>query len=96
MLRRMRSGAVRPADVGLDHMPYEGEKLSSPIIEFTTKLEEVDRFIAADEAQRVSRPSEEQSAEMIDITAAGQRCDLPAGRGRRGCGMPTAESRTRV
>jgi phosphoribosylaminoimidazole-succinocarboxamide synthase len=70
LLRRLCAGEISPADVGLDHVPQEGETLAQTIVEFTTKLEEIDRFISADAAQHLSGLDDRRFAEVADIARA--------------------------
>ena len=49
-------------------MPKEGQKLPHPIIDVSTKLEEVDRYISWEEAKQIAGLSEEEAEEMKKIT----------------------------
>jgi phosphoribosylaminoimidazole-succinocarboxamide synthase len=48
-----------PADVGLDHDEWPDERvdLPSPVVEFSTKFEEQDRYLDWDEAERIAGPT---------------------------------------
>jgi phosphoribosylaminoimidazole-succinocarboxamide synthase len=48
-----------PADVGLDHDEWPDERvdLPSPVVEFSTKFEEQDRYLDRAEAERVAGPA---------------------------------------
>lgn len=52
LLDRLKSGDVKPEDVGFSggHIPKYGEKLHEPFFETTTKLEEYDRKLSIEEA----------------------------------------------
>ena len=52
--RRAADGKVMPRDLGLAQLPPPNTPLTEPIIEFTTKLESVDRFVLEDEALAIS------------------------------------------
>ena len=53
---RLKSGAVKPEALGLPagKVPAYGTKLPEPYVEFTTKLEPVDRELTEEEALRIS------------------------------------------
>ncbi|WP_188303179.1 phosphoribosylaminoimidazolesuccinocarboxamide synthase [Streptomyces sp. CBMA123] len=52
--RRLAAGDLSPADVGLSTVPSIGEKLERPLIEYATTRDDVNRFIAPGEAQRLA------------------------------------------
>jgi len=54
IFKRLASGTLTPADLGLDHYPQEGEKLSHPYFDVTTKLESTDRPLSWKEAAQIS------------------------------------------
>lgn len=66
--RRLASGALTPAEVGLHDIPTFGQTLRHPLIEYATMLEEVNRFIGGPEAQRLAGLSGEQFQAMRDTT----------------------------
>lgn len=49
--RRVEAGRLALADVGLDRLPADGEPLAEPIVEFTTKLAEIDLFRTPEQAR---------------------------------------------
>ncbi len=53
LLRRIEEGSVKPEDFGLKEIK-PGMKLEKPIIDFSTKLEDVDRYLSAEEAKEIS------------------------------------------
>lgn len=61
---RLQSGEVKPARLGLDHMPKKGERLPQPFIEFTTKLEATDRPLSDAEALKLSGLDEREFAAL--------------------------------
>lgn len=52
--RRLASGALAPAEVGLSDVPPIGEKLPHPLLEHATMLEQVNRFVDKVEAQHLT------------------------------------------
>jgi len=52
--RRHAAGRVDLADLGLTALPPVGEPFAEPLVEFTTKLEEIDRFVDAAEARALT------------------------------------------
>lgn len=54
IFNRLRSGEIKPSDLGFDHMPNEGEELSIPFLDLSTKLETKDRYVSFDEAKEIS------------------------------------------
>ncbi|WP_062980541.1 phosphoribosylaminoimidazolesuccinocarboxamide synthase [Nocardia anaemiae] len=66
--RRLAGGAVSLSDLGLDTLPADGVCFDPPLIEFTTKLEEIDRFVTADEARRIAALDQQQLARVRELT----------------------------
>lgn len=66
--RRLDAGTVRLADLGLERLPADGEPFAEPLVEFTTKLEEIDRFIPPGEAQRLAALDDTQFARVRELT----------------------------
>ncbi len=54
VFRALEKGELTLKDMGLSRMPEPGEKLSTPIIDITTKLELTDRRVKWDEAKRLA------------------------------------------
>lgn len=54
VFRRLADNEISPAHLGLSRPPRPGDTLPRPIIEFTTKLEEIDRFVSEAEAQHLA------------------------------------------
>ncbi|MFD8782552.1 phosphoribosylaminoimidazolesuccinocarboxamide synthase [Kitasatospora sp. NPDC059599] len=52
--RRLASGDLSPADIGLDTVPAVGERLPRPTIEYATTREPVNRFLTPADAQYLS------------------------------------------
>ncbi len=60
VFKRLKSGAITYKDLGLGHEPVPGEKLEKPILDVSTKLEHIDRYISWEEAKNISGLSEEK------------------------------------
>ena len=54
VFKRLAQGKIALKDLGLDHQPKPGENLAKPIFDVSTKLEETDRYITWDEAQKIA------------------------------------------
>lgn len=68
VFRRLASGAATLQELGLEIPPVPNQRLARPLIEFTTKLEEIDRFITPQEAQRLAGLDDRQFARLRDLT----------------------------
>ncbi len=64
---RLKSGKVRPEDVGFPrgHVPAYGEPFPEPFVEVTTKLEKVDRELSRKEALEISKLSEREYDDLV-------------------------------
>lgn len=67
LLKRLKNGEIKPSDIGLDHIPEEGEKLKKPVFDVSTKLEEKDRYITWEEAKKIASLSDKEVKEMEEI-----------------------------
>ena len=56
------------ANLGLNKVPLEGEMLEETIIEFSTKLEPIDRYLDYAEAQSIAGLSDIELEELINLT----------------------------
>jgi phosphoribosylaminoimidazole-succinocarboxamide synthase len=54
VFKRLEQGKITLKDLGLDHYPKPGEQLAKPIFDVSTKLEETDRYVTWQEAQRIA------------------------------------------
>jgi phosphoribosylaminoimidazole-succinocarboxamide synthase len=54
VFKRLQQGKITLEDLGLDHYPKPGESLAKPIFDVSTKLEETDRYVTWQEAQRIA------------------------------------------
>ncbi len=59
ILRRLERGEVKPEDFGLREIK-PGMKLEKPVIDFSTKLEDFDRYLKWNEAKEISGLSDEE------------------------------------
>lgn len=90
VLRRLRLGRLTPAEVGLTGIPAPGTVLAGPLIEYTTKLEEIDRFVPRAEAAAIGGLSDAQLAELERIT---RRTDEVITAHARGVGLAHADGK---
>jgi len=68
VFRRLERGEISHKDLGLDHYPKPNEKLEKPIIDFSTKLEDRDRYLKWDEAREIAGLSEDEFDEILYLT----------------------------
>jgi phosphoribosylaminoimidazole-succinocarboxamide synthase len=69
---RLREGKIKPIKLGLKankEVKY-GDKLPEPYIEFTTKLEKVDRFLTKKEAIKIAGLTDKEYKEIIKAALA--------------------------
>ncbi len=66
LLRRIKEGEVKPEDFGLKEI-RPNMRLEKPIIDFSTKLEDVDRYLRYEEAQNISGLSAEEFEELKKV-----------------------------
>jgi phosphoribosylaminoimidazole-succinocarboxamide synthase len=67
---RVKNGEVKPSKLGLKSgkkVKY-GDKLPEPYIEFTTKLEKVDRLLTKREALKIAALSQDEHKEIVEAT----------------------------
>lgn len=65
--RRLDKGTLTLKDIGLKTLPTSDEYLAKPIIEFTTKLEEIDRFITHEEARELAQLTPKQFEQLKSL-----------------------------
>ena len=70
VFRRLKSGHLSLSDLGLKELPKVGEFLETPIIEFTTKLEEIDRFVSYNEAQKLAGLADSHFKQVQEVALA--------------------------
>jgi phosphoribosylaminoimidazole-succinocarboxamide synthase len=54
VFKRLEQGKVTFQELGLDHYPKPGERLTKPIFDVSTKLEETDRYVTWEEAAKMA------------------------------------------
>ncbi len=64
VFKRLEKGLVTLEDLGLDHYPKPGERLTKPIFDVSTKLEEGDRYITWREAQQMAGLTDSELEEV--------------------------------
>ncbi|AGK60445.1 phosphoribosylaminoimidazole-succinocarboxamide synthase [Archaeoglobus sulfaticallidus PM70-1] len=67
VFRRLERGELKLEDLGLKEKPVPGMKLERPIIDFSTKLEDEDRYLSVQEAKEISGLGENLE-KLIDLT----------------------------
>ena len=68
VFRRLKEGSLSLADIGLAKMPQPNDRLTTPILDVSTKLEITDRYMSWDEAQKLSALSSAELASLKNIT----------------------------
>src|SRR5271157_537106 len=84
IFKRLEEGIITIDTLGLDHYPTPGERLSKPIFDVSTKLEETDRYLTWDEARKISGLTVEEVENVREllfrvnktITQAALKADL--------------------
>jgi phosphoribosylaminoimidazole-succinocarboxamide synthase len=67
VFKRLERGEVTFKELGLDHYPRAGEKLSKPIFDVSTKLEEADRYVRWEEAKGLAGLTYGEVVEIKDL-----------------------------
>jgi phosphoribosylaminoimidazole-succinocarboxamide synthase len=67
VFRRLEQKKITFKDLGLDHYPKPGEQLAKPIFDVSTKLEETDRYVTWQEAQKMSGLTDQELADIKDV-----------------------------
>ncbi len=67
VFRRLEAGELSLDDLGLEKYPSPGTMLEKPFIDFSTKLEDGDRYLSIEEARRISGLGGKFD-ELIEIT----------------------------
>uniref|UniRef100_A0A7C3YHR2 Phosphoribosylaminoimidazole-succinocarboxamide synthase n=1 Tax=Geoglobus ahangari TaxID=113653 RepID=A0A7C3YHR2_9EURY len=67
IFKRLERGEIKPEDLGLKEMPKPGQVLEEPIIDFSTKLEDIDRYLKRNEAMEITGLSEEEMENLIKV-----------------------------
>ncbi|MDI6846816.1 MAG: phosphoribosylaminoimidazolesuccinocarboxamide synthase [Candidatus Bathyarchaeia archaeon] len=64
IFKRLEKGLITIEDLGLDHYPKPGERLSKPIFDASTKLEEKDRYVTWEETRKIAGLTDEELEEV--------------------------------
>jgi phosphoribosylaminoimidazole-succinocarboxamide synthase len=67
IFKRLEQGKVTLKDLGLDHYPKPGEQLAKPIFDVSTKLEETDRYLTWQEAQKIAGLTDRELADVKSV-----------------------------
>jgi len=68
VFKRLENKSLNLKDLNLQSFPKPGKKLDKPIIEFSTKLEEKDRYITEKEAKEISFLTDREIEKIKNIT----------------------------
>ncbi|OIP41071.1 phosphoribosylaminoimidazolesuccinocarboxamide synthase [Candidatus Desantisbacteria bacterium CG2_30_40_21] len=68
VFKRLSDGQLTIKDMGLTVHPVPGQKLDNPMLDFSTKLETIDRYINPKEAKTIAGLSEHEFQEILRIT----------------------------
>lgn len=68
VFKRLKEGTLKPSDIGFQEIPEKGTRLEKALIDFSTKLEETDRYLSKDEALQLSGLKEEEFSEILNIS----------------------------
>jgi len=67
IFKRLEQGEISLNDLGLDRYPAPGEQLIKPIFDVSTKLEETDRYLTWQEAQKIACLSKEELEKIKSV-----------------------------
>ncbi|MGA2385480.1 MAG: phosphoribosylaminoimidazolesuccinocarboxamide synthase [Candidatus Bathyarchaeia archaeon] len=67
VFKRLQEGKISLKDLGLDHYPVPGEQLAKPIFDVSTKLEETDRYVTWQEAQKIAGLTDQELGKIKDL-----------------------------
>jgi len=68
VFKRLEEGSLKLEDLGLKEMPLPGQTLHKPFLDVSTKLEESDRYLSWEEAQKIAHLSNNELEEIRKIT----------------------------
>ncbi len=68
VFNRLKDGEITPRDLGLDSEPHPNQKLDTPILDVSTKLEITDRYLTWTEAQQISGLSDNEIIKLKNLT----------------------------
>lgn len=67
VFNRLEQGLITMEELGLDHYPKPDDRLSEPILDASTKLEEKDRYVTWKEAQKIAGLTAEEVREVKNL-----------------------------
>jgi phosphoribosylaminoimidazole-succinocarboxamide synthase len=67
VFKRLEQGQISVEELGLTRYPKPGDRLSKPIFDVSTKLEEKDRYLPWKEAQEIAGLTDEEVGEVKDL-----------------------------
>ncbi|HYA77227.1 MAG TPA: phosphoribosylaminoimidazolesuccinocarboxamide synthase [Verrucomicrobiae bacterium] len=67
IFKRLEQAKITLKDLGLDHYPKPGEQLAAPIFDVSTKLEETDRYLTWQEAQKIAGLTDGELADVETV-----------------------------
>jgi len=67
IFKRLEQGLITIEELGLDRYPKPGERLSKPIFDVSTKLEEKDRYVTWEEAKKRAGLTDEEVEEVKNL-----------------------------
>lgn len=68
VFKRLKDGEIKRQDLGLDSDPRPNQKLDTPILDVSTKLEITDRYLTWTEAQQISGLSDNEIIKLRNLT----------------------------
>jgi len=68
VFKRFEKGELALKELGLEKMPVPGEDLKKPFLDVSTKLEESDRYLGWEEAQKIANLSDNELEEIKRVT----------------------------
>lgn len=68
VFRRLADGSLTLKDIGLTETPKPGQVLDKPILDVSTKLESIDRYLSWDEAKEIACLSDDEIAQIKRAT----------------------------
>lgn len=73
VFRRLEHGKLTLKDLNLDHYPQPGERLGSPFFDFSTKLEERDRYLKWNDAQKIAGLADTEMTKVKELLSTVDR-----------------------
>lgn len=67
LLKRLKDGKLKLKDIGFERIPLPEEKLKTPLLDVSTKLESTDRYITWKEAEKLTGSTKSEMEEIKRI-----------------------------